>query len=81
MSLRRPDPGRSDQDQAADERFGAAQRQLGQIVHRILYAFDRDLDLCRISAKLLAQSHGSRVHHVRASRLDHVIEFPGLGRQ
>ena len=57
---------------------GAADRQLAQTGQRRLDAVDGVLDLAGVAAELLAEADRHRVHEVRASDLDHVVELVGL---
>ena len=64
-------------DAGADGR--AAERNLGDAGDRGLDALDAQSDLAGVSAELLAERDGGRIHQVRAARLDGGLPQLGLG--
>ena len=60
-------------DARADGR--AAEPDLAQELRLLVNGFLRALDRAGVSRELLAQPHGHRVLHVRAARLQDVVEF------
>jgi hypothetical protein len=55
------------------------ERDLAEPRQRVAHPRDALAHLRRVSRELLSERDGHRVHPVRASRLDDVVELAGLG--